>query len=179
MFKNYPCSCFALGVYGLCPSLLEAFISLGSNWDLLGKNTGRDNEAIRNIWHTKKAYQEIQSYKLGHCLKRGFFQTRSNKDKTLETQITELEDWLWNPPGNRVILQQGGGWGSMPDGHVVDIQDRGWDGWMASSTQWTWVWVNSGSWWWTGRPGVLRFMGLQRVGHDWATELNWTELGWT
>ena len=44
---------------------------------------------------------------------------------------------------------------------------------MASLTQWTWVWVNSGSWWWTGRPGVLRFMGLQRVGHDWATELNW------
>ena len=53
--------------------------------------------------------------------------------------------------------------------------DRGWDGWMASQTQWTWVWVNSGSWWWTGRPGMLRFMGSQRVGHDWATELNWTE----
>ena len=45
-----------------------------------------------------------------------------------------------------------------------------------SPTPWAWVWVNSGSWWWTGRPGVLRFMGLQRVGHDWATELNWTEL---
>ena len=45
---------------------------------------------------------------------------------------------------------------------------------MASPTQWTWVWVNSGSWWWTGRPGVLRFMGSQRVGHDWVTELNWT-----
>ena len=54
--------------------------------------------------------------------------------------------------------------------------DRGWDGWMASPTQWTWVWVNSGSWWWTGRPGVLWFMGPQRVGQDWATELNWTEL---
>ena len=53
--------------------------------------------------------------------------------------------------------------------------DRGWDGWMASPTQWTWVWVNSGSWWWTGRPGVLWFMGSQRVEHDWATELNWTE----
>ena len=52
--------------------------------------------------------------------------------------------------------------------------DGGWDGWMASPTRWTWVWVNSGSWWWTGRPGVLRFMGLQRVGYDWATELNWT-----
>ena len=54
--------------------------------------------------------------------------------------------------------------------------DRGWDGWMASPTQWTWVWVDSGSWWWTGRPGVLLFMGLQRVGHDWVTELSWTEL---
>ena len=53
--------------------------------------------------------------------------------------------------------------------------DRGWDGWMASLTQWTWVWVNSGSWWWTGRPGVLQFMGSQRVEHDWPTELNWTD----
>ena len=51
--------------------------------------------------------------------------------------------------------------------------DRGWDGWMASPTQQTWVWVDSGSWWWTGRPGVLRLMGLQRVRHDWVTELNW------
>ena len=49
---------------------------------------------------------------------------------------------------------------------------RGWDGWMASPTQWTWVWVNFGSWWWTGRPGVLQSMGSQRVRHDWATELN-------
>ena len=54
--------------------------------------------------------------------------------------------------------------------------DRGWDGWMASPSRWTWVWVNSRSWWWTGRPGMLWFMGSQRVGHDWATEVNWTEL---
>ena len=52
--------------------------------------------------------------------------------------------------------------------------DRGWDGWMASPTQWTRVWVDAGSWWWTGKPGVLRFMGSQRVRHDWSTELNWT-----
>ena len=51
--------------------------------------------------------------------------------------------------------------------------DSGWDGWMASPIQWTWVWVISRSWWWTGRPGVLQFMGSQRVRHDWATELNW------
>ena len=52
--------------------------------------------------------------------------------------------------------------------------DRGWDGWMASPTQWTWVWVNSRSWCWTGKSGILRSMGLQRVRHDWVTELNWT-----
>ena len=58
-------------------------------------------------------------------------------------------------------------------GGIGGRRRRGWDGWMASPTRWTWVWVNSGSWWWTGRHGVLRFMGSQRVGHDWATELNW------
>ena len=52
--------------------------------------------------------------------------------------------------------------------------DRGWYGWMASLTRWTWVWVNSRSWWWTGRPGMLRFMGLPRVGHDLVTELYWS-----
>ena len=60
--------------------------------------------------------------------------------------------------------------------------DRGWDGWMASPTWLTSVWVYSRRWWWIGRPGMLRFMGSQRVRHDWATELNWTELkrrrGW-
>ena len=61
-----------------------------------------------------------------------------------------------------------GGMGAAGEG-----DNRGRDGWMASSTWWTWVWVDSGSWWWTGRPGVLWFMGSQRVGHDWVTELNW------
>ena len=53
--------------------------------------------------------------------------------------------------------------------------DKGWDGWMASPTRWAWVWVNAGSLWWTGRPGVLRSMGSERVEHDWATELNWKQ----
>ena len=57
--------------------------------------------------------------------------------------------------------------------------DRGWDGWMALLPRWTWVWVNSGSWQWTGRPGVLWFMGLQRVRHDWATKLNWIHINRT
>ena len=54
--------------------------------------------------------------------------------------------------------------------------NRGWDGWMASLTQWAWVWVNSGSWWWTGRTGMLQSMGSQRVRHNWVTERNWTDL---
>ena len=62
-------------------------------------------------------------------------------------------------------------WERLREGGEGD--DRGWDGWMASLTQWKWVWVDFGSWWWTGRPGVLQFMGSQGVGHDWATEPNW------
>ena len=70
------------------------------------------------------------------------------------------------PTGKKLWCWEGLGAGGEGD-------DRGWDGWMVSLTRWTWVWVNSRSWWWTGRPGVLQFMGLQRVGHDWVTELNW------
>ena len=56
--------------------------------------------------------------------------------------------------------------------------DRAWDGWMASPTQWTWVWVSSGSLWWTGKCGVLQSIGSQRVEHDWATQLNWELVKW-
>ena len=79
---------------------------------------------------------------------------------TLATSCEELTHW------KRLWWWEGLGVGGEGD-------DRGWDGWMASLTRWTWVWVNPGSWWWTGRPGVLRFMGLQRVGHDWVTDLIW------
>ena len=71
-------------------------------------------------------------------------------------------------PANRIWL-----------GHLKYFiqSNRGWDGWMASLTRWTWVWANSGNWW-TGRPGVLQSTGSQRVGHDWATELNWIDSVW-
>ena len=62
-------------------------------------------------------------------------------------------------------------WERLKAGREGD--DRRWDGWMASLALWTWIWATSGSWWWTGKPGVLQSMGLQRVGHDWVTELNW------
>ena len=78
---------------------------------------------------------------------------------TLATSCEELSHW------KRHWCWEGLGAGGEGD-------DRGWDGWMASPTRWAWVWVDSGSWWWTGRPGVLRFMESQRVRHDWATELN-------
>ena len=52
----------------------------------------------------------------------------------------------------------------------------GWDGWMALLTQLAWVWASSRSWWWTERPGLLQSMGSQRIRHNWATELNWTEV---
>ena len=81
---------------------------------------------------------------------------------------------LWPPPAKSWLIGKdpdaGRDWGQEKKGTT------GWDGWMASPTWRTWVWTDSGSWWWTGRPGVLWFMGSQRVGHDWVTELNWTEL---
>ena len=54
--------------------------------------------------------------------------------------------------------------------HSLEVVNRGWNGWMVSLTQWTWVWATSGRWWWMGKPGVLQSMGLQRARHDWATE---------
>ena len=83
---------------------------------------------------------------------------------TLATWCKELTHWkrLWC-------------WGRLKVGGAGD--DRRWDGWMASPTWWTWVWVASRSWWWTGKPGVLQSMGSQRVGHNWATELSWCPLG--
>ena len=84
-----------------------------------------------------------------------------NSTFTLATWCQELthlkRSWFWER------LKAGG-----------EGDNRGWYSWMASPTQWTCVWVNSRSWWWIGRPGLLWFVGSQRVGHDWATELNWT-----
>ena len=80
---------------------------------------------------------------------------------------------LWPPDAKSWLIGKdpdaGKSWGQ----EEKEMDNRGWDGWMASLTQWTWVWVNSRSWWWTRRPGVLQSMGLQRVRHDWAIELKW------
>ena len=90
-------------------------------------------------------------------------------------------DWCWSWNSNSLAiwceelthLTRPWCWERLKAGGEGD--NRGWDGWMASVTQWMWVWVNSCSWWWTGRRGVLQSMGSQRTGHEWETELNWTD----
>ena len=87
-------------------------------------------------------------------------------DTKAETQV------LWPPHADLTHWKRLWCWERLGAGGEGD--DRRWDSWMASPTRWTWVWVNSRSWWWTRRPGLLRFKGLQRVGHDWMSELNWS-----
>ena len=99
-----------------------------------------------------------------------------------QSWVYHWKDWCWSWSSNILAtwceelthLKRPWCWERLKAGGEGD--DRGWDGWMASPTQWTWVWVKSGSWWWTGRPGVLWFMGSQKVRHGWAIELNWTEI---
>ena len=85
------------------------------------------------------------------------------------TDVVAESPILWPPDAKSWLIGKdpdaGKDWGREEKGM------RGWDGWMASLTQWTWVWMDSGSWWWTGRPDMLQFMGLQRVRHNWVTEL--------
>ena len=97
-------------------------------------------------------------------LKLSIQKTRYWKSNTLATWCKELTHW--KRPWCWERLKAGG-----------EENDRGWNGWMESLTRWAWGWASSRSWWWTGKPGMLQSMGSQRVGHDWATELNWTD--WT
>ena len=115
---------------------------------------------LRVPWTARRSNESILKEISPGCSWRDCWSWNSN---TLATWCRELTD-----------LKRPRCWERLKAGG--EGNDRGWDGWMASLTQWTWVWVDSGSWWWTGRPGVLRFMGSQRVRHDWATILNWTEI---
>ena len=113
---------------------------------------------LRVPWTARRSNQSILKEISPGCLSEILM--LSWNFNTLATWCKELahgkRPWCWER------LRAGG-----------EGDDRGWDGWMASPTRWTWVWVNSGSWWWTGRPGVLRFTWSQRVRHDWETKLNW------
>ena len=86
----------------------------------------------------------------------------------LKLKLQYFGHLMWRTDSFEKTLMLGKIEGRKRSGH-----DRGWDGWMTSTTQWAWVWASSGSWWLTGKPGVLQSMGSQRVRHNWATELNW------
>ena len=117
---------------------------------------------LRVLWTARRSNQSIlkeinPEYSLEGLKLCWSWSWSSNTLATWCKELTHLKrPWCWE-------RSKVGGEGDV----------RGWDGWIASPTQWTWVWVNSGSWWWTGRPGVLQSMGSQRVGHDWVTEMNW------
>ena len=142
------------------------------------------------IWTIKKAeHWRINAFKL-QCQRRllrvSWIARRSNQSilkeirpkysmegLMLKLKLQCLATWCeeltrWKRPWYWEKLKVGG-----------EGDDRGWDGWMAWPTQWTWVWASSGSWWRTEKPSVLQFMGSQRVGHNWATELNWVNFGVT
>ena len=115
---------------------------------------------LRVPWTTRRSNQSILKETSPDCLLKDW--CWSWNSNTLPTSCEDLTHW------KRLWWWEGLGTGGEGD-------DRGWDGWMASLTPSTRVCVNPGSRWWTGRPGVLRFMGSQRVRHDWATELDWTD----
>ena len=117
---------------------------------------------LRVLWTARRSNQSMLMEISPECSLEGLMlKLNSNTLATWCEELTHLKiPWCWER------LRAGG-----------EGDDRGWDGWMASPTGWTWIWVDSGSWWWTGRPGVLQFTGLQRVGHDWVTELaDWQQV---
>ena len=139
----------------------------------------------RESWTWKKAeHWRIDAFELGYWRRllripwtarrsNQLIQKEINPEYSLEGLMLKLKlqssgHLMWRTDSLEKTLMLGKIEGRKKRG------DRGWDGWMASPTQRTWVWASSGSWWWTGEPGVLQSMGSQRVGHDWATELNWS-----
>ena len=172
--------------------------------DIILKN--RDITLLTKVHLAKaKVFPTVMyGYELDHkeswALKNWCFQT-AMLEKTLESPLDCKEIKPVNPKGNQLLnihwknwcwswisntlvtwckeltyCKRPWCWGRLKVGGEGD--NRGWDGWMASLTQWSWVWASSRSWWRIGKPGVLQWMVSQRVGHDWATELNWTDLFW-
>ena len=174
--------------------LQGALISFSGKWNLGAMNCALDILIASEVWlFPGFSVDRIRKYVYNNVYMNWCFWTVV-LEKTLESPLDCKEiqpvhpkgdqSWvfigrtdaeaetpiLWPPHAKSWLI------GKDPDvGKDWRQEEKGMteDGWMASPTQWAWVWVNSRSWWWTGRPGVLWFMGLQRVGHDWATELNW------
>jgi len=140
------------------------WLQIGNVPVLTGMYYGYWKEIAKEIfrkWVWKHTFCTTWTYSSAGNQSWIFIQKTDAKAETLILWPQNAKNWLWC-------------WERLKAGGVGD--KRGWDGWMASPTQWTWVWLNSGSWWWTGRPGVQQSMRSQRVGHDWATELNFAEL---
>ena len=122
---------------------------------------------LRVPWTAGRSNQSIlKEISTGHSLEGLMLKLKLQYFGQLMQSVDSLEKTLEKKKKKRPWCWEGLGAGGEGD-------DRGWDGWMASSTRWTWVWVNSGNWWWTGRPGVLWFMG--RKESDTTEWLNWTE----
>ena len=140
---------------------------LPHSWDSPGKNTGVGCHFLLQCRKVKSQSEVAQSFptlsnpmdwSLPGSSVHGIFQAR-----VLEWVAIAFSMWRTDSFEKTLIL-----------GKIEGRKrrgNRGWDAWMASPIQWTWLWVNTGTWWWTGRPGVLQSMGSQRVGHDWVTEL--------
>ena len=139
-------------------------------------------------WTVKKAeHWRIDAFELWcwrRLLRVSWTKRRFNQSILKETSPhVHWKDWCWSWNSNTLATsceelthwKRPWCWEGLGAGGEGD--DRGWDHWMASPTRCTWVWVNSWSWWWTRKPGVLWFMGSQRVWHDWVNEMNWTEIG--
>ena len=141
---------------------------------------GCESWTIKKAEHWRTDAFELWCWR--RCLRVPWTARRSNQsilkeispESSLEGMMLKLKfQYLATSCKELTHLKRPWCWEALGAGGEGD--DREWDGWMPSRAQWTWVWVNSGSWWWTGRCGVLRFMGSQRVERDWVTELNWNK----
>ena len=144
---------------------------------------GRESCTIKKAKHRRIDAFELWCWR--RLLRVPWTARRSNQSilKEISPEYS-WKDWCWSWNSNTLDtwckemthMKRPWCWERLKAGEEGD--DRGWDGWMASPTRWTWVWVNSGSLWWTNwefvRPGMLQSMRSQGVGHDWATELKWT-----
>ena len=142
----------------LITHLLKNLPEMWETWiQFLGWEDPLEKGPLRVPWTLRRSDQSILKEISPEYSLEGCWSWNSN---TLATWCEELTHWKrpWC-------------WERLKTGGKGD--DRGWDGWMASPTWWTWVWANYGSRWWTGKPCVLQSMGSQRIGHDWVTELNW------
>ena len=180
---------FTVTVHGW-PSSLKSFLSLKE--DIPYSHTGRSTQQTKRLSHSEKPMVLSLFMLLGGDKMKASFElwcwrrllrvpwTARRSNRSILKEISPEYHWkdcCWSWNSNILATwceelthwKRAWCWERLKAGGEGD--DRGWDGWMESPTWWTWVWASSGSWWWTGRPGVLQSMGWQRVGHDWATEL--------